>query len=175
MKVKTIVYVSILCILMPLLNGCGYTTRVLLPSGVRTVYVPNFKMAIPPSEQFTYESGLEFDVTNAIIDQLLYDGNLDVVREDVADAYLLGEIVGYRQEALSYNTLEGVQQYRLVVTVKLVFQRRDPEEVIWEEGSFTGQTSYYIEGSSAISESAAADNAITNLATNIVNRIVEDW
>jgi len=149
--------------------------KVQLPSGIETIYVPNFVNNISQSSRYSYESGLEIDVTNAVIDRLIYDGNLRVVKEENADAVLIGEVIGYEQESLRYNELEGVEQYRLFITTRLTLQKRETEEIIFQESNFTGDTEFFIEGGSAISERAAADNAIEKLAKKIVDRIVEDW
>jgi len=157
------------------LAGCGYTTKVTLPSGVKTIYVPTFTNEVPQSERYTYESGLEIDITNAVIDRLLYDGNLKVVKENEADAILVGAVTAYRQESMRYTSTEGVKQYRLYIATHLVFKKRATGEVIWEETGFVGYDDYFIEGGDAISERAAANNAIEDVAKKIVDRIVEDW
>jgi len=97
------------------------------------------------------------------------------VDREEADAILQGSIVGYRQDSLRYNSTEGVRQYRLFITTKIALVKSDTGEAIWEEGHFTGDSEFFIEGTSATSERAAADLAIEDLAKKIVDRIVEDW
>jgi hypothetical protein len=165
----------ILGALVLFLGGCGYTMKATLPEGIKTIAVPTFKNVITPSDRYTYQPGLEIDLTNAVIDDLLFDGNLKVVNEDEADALLLGEIVRYEQESIRYNSSEGVRQYRLFMVVKLTLQNQKTGKVIWTEKNFTGDTEYFIEGGSTVTERTAARNAIEDLAKKIVNRIVEDW
>lgn len=169
---RTFFIVALACLVMA---GCGYTYKVVLPSGISSVYVPNFKNEIPQSRRYTYESGLEIDVTNAVIDRLIYDGNVRVEKEKDADAILQGSIVGYEQEGVRYTDLEGIEQYRLFIIVDIKLVRKETGEIIWEEKNFTGDTEYFIEGASAMSERAAADQAIEDIAKKIVDRIVEDW
>ncbi len=155
--------------------GCGYTTKVVIPSGIKSIYVPNFKNSIPLESHRTYEAGLEIDLTNQVLDQLIYDGNLKVVEKEEADAILRGELIRYEQETLRYTSDEGVSQYRLFLVVKIVLYDQRNNEVLWTEGNFTGDTEYFIEGTNATSESAAAEKLMEDLGKKIVNRIVEDW
>ena len=113
--------------------GCGYTMTGTLPEGVQTIAVPTFKNSISQSDRYTYEAGLEIDLTNAVLDRLLYDGNLKVAKLQDADSVLLGDIVRYEQESIRYNETEGVRQYRLFIVVHLVFKNQNTGEIIWEE------------------------------------------
>ena len=172
MKQRYVISIMLIIGIVVAIGGCGYTSKIILPSGVKTIYVPNFKNSISQSDQYTYEWGLEIDVTNGVIDRLIYDGNLKVVKKDEADAFLVGEIIGYNQGVVRYTSTDSVDQYRLYVAVKLVFKRRETGEILWTEPNLSGNSEYYV---GATTERAAADAAIEDLAKNIVNRIVEDW
>ena len=137
MKVKISAKALISFVLVVVLSGCGYTAHLKMPDGMQSIYVPNFENAISASERYTYVSGLEIDITNAVIDRILYDGNLKLVDKDFADMILQGKVVRYEQEAVRYNSIEGVQQYRLFVVVSIELVKRESGEVIWEEGNFT--------------------------------------
>ncbi len=156
-------------------SGCGYTTNVTIPGNIKTIYVPNFKNSIPISKRYTYVSGLEIDITNNVIDRLIFDGNLKVVKEDEADAILLGEVIGYEQEAVRFDSLESVSQYRLFIVVRLTLKKRETDEILWQENHFAGDSEYFIDGRDAISERSAANLAIEDISKKIVDRIVEDW
>lgn len=157
------------------LSGCGYSTKMVLPDYMQKVYVPNFENAIEINDRYTYVSGLEADITNAVIDRVLYDGSMTLVKEDEADVILKGRIKRYEQEGVRFNDTEDIQEYRLFVVVEFQLVRTDTGEVIIEEQNFTGDAEYFIEGANAVSERQAADSAIEDLAKNIVDRIVEDW
>ena len=47
--------------------------------------------------------------------------------------------------------------------------------LIWQENNFTGDTTYYVSGATSISEAAAVNNALTDLARRVVERAVEQW
>ena len=52
-------------------------------------------------------------------------------------------------------------------------QKRD--KLVWEENSFTGDTTYYTAGTASISEAVAVNNALTDIARRVVERAVEQW
>lgn len=173
MKIKFSSILSLFVVL--LLGGCGYTNRLVLPNNASTLAVPVFENRIEIKRTFTYASGLEMEITQKVIDELLFDGNLKVVDEKKADLVLKGTLVAYEQEPLRFNDLEGVEEYKLFVAVNLELKDRRTGELIWTEGSFTGEANYFLTGARAISEQDAATQAIKNLADRVVNRIVEDW
>jgi hypothetical protein len=49
------------------------------------------------------------------------------------------------------------------------------KQILWEENGFTGETSYFVTGTQAISEDQAIQNSIIDLARRIVERTVEQW
>lgn len=158
-----------------LFGGCGYTNRAVLPNNIRTIAVPPFQNEIPTQDQFTHVAGLEVDITEAVIDRLLFDGNLKVTDLKKADARLVGSIISYHQEATRFNNLEGVSEYRLYVICKLTLIDQRTDTVIWNEPAFSGDTEYYIEGANVKPEREALDRALEDFAKNVVDRIVEDW
>src|SRR3990167_9403651 len=94
-------------------SGCGYTQKARLPNDIKTIAIATFKNEIPPEEQFAYHAGLEIELTNAVRDRFIFDGNLKVVDESEAEAILQGSIISYEQETLRFDRLESVQEYRL--------------------------------------------------------------
>jgi len=157
------------------LSSCGYTQQVTLPNNIKTVAVPTFTNEIPPREQFAYRPGLEIELTNAVIDRFIFDGNLRVVDETEADAILRGAVISYEQEGLRFDDLEDVEEYRLflVVTFALIDQRTG--EILIEEGNFSGQAEFFTSRSSASIRGSAANSATEDLARSLVDRIVEEW
>lgn len=164
-----------LAVLLLSVGGCGYTTETKLPNDIKTIAVPTFTNKIPIDDVYTYVSGLEVRLTNAVINRLIFDGNLKVVGLDEADAVLVGELKSYEQEPVRFTNTESVEEYRLFIVTKLELRDQRTNEIIWVEPSFSGDTEYFVTGPKAISERQAAEKAIEDLARNIVDRIVEDW
>lgn len=162
-------------ILLLSLAGCGYTQKVVLPGGIQTIYVQTFKNAIPAAEIYAYRPGLEMDVTSAVIKRFNFDGNLRVVSKEKADAVLEGSIIAYEQEALRFTTADRPleQRLHLVVDIKLINQKTS--EVIFHEPNFSGTTLFELNDEQGARRISAAEDAVTALAKNIVDRVVEDW
>lgn len=165
----------LLVVLLLFQSSCGYTRKVELPRGVKTIYVETFKNKVPVGELYPYEPGLEIKITNAILRRLHRDGNLQVAPKEKAGAVLEGDLIEFNQEGLRFSGLERVEEYRLYVVAALVLRDRKTRDVIWEEPNFSGDQSYFVLGSRAGSRSDAVDKAVERLARNVVDRIVEDW
>ena len=164
------------------LSGCGYTTRPGLASHLKTVYVKPFINKIDLTsittgdERFPiYRHQMEAEITRAVVSRYQFTGLLRPAGPDRADCRLEGELVGFRRDALRYSAGQQVEEWRLNVVVNLKFYDLQSGELLWEEPSFTGDTTYFATGRNAESGSGALERAITDLARRIVERTVEDW
>lgn len=163
------------------LAGCGYTTQSLLPSDVRSVFVAPTINAIDLTAEVSdkrpfrvYRPGLEVDITNAVIDRFIFDGNLRVAREGQADAQVEMKLVDYRRDALRFSAADDVQEYRLTVAVDVrVFRVRDGS-TLWSE-RMGGDSTFYLSGPRAVSEDEATQQAVQDLARRVVDRTIELW
>ncbi len=159
-------------------SGCGYSTSSLLPSHIRTVHVKNFRNKIDYGTQRKrdlYVSLLEVMITNAVIDRFLFDGNLKIVDEEKADVVLTGELLDYDKDALRYTDDEDVLEYRINIVVSLTLRDVAKEKVLWRETHFVGDTTYFVTGAQAVSETAAVNDAVDDLAKRVVERTIENW
>lgn len=157
------------------LSGCSYTQEAKLPSGVKTIAVPTFKNEIPPQEQFAYRPGIEIELTNALIDRFIFDGNLKVVTEDKADAVLEGSIISYEQEGLRFDRLENVEEYRLFLVVKFKLIDAKTGKVLMEEPNFSGRAEFFVSRNPLSNRRISANTATFDLAKSLVDRIVKEW
>ena len=161
------VMILIVFLIPIVLAGCGYTTSAIRDSGISSIYVPMFKNK-------TYEHNVHVTATDAVINELILDGNLRLLKYEEADTILEGQVIRYKTEPLGYDKNNDVEQYRMVVTVKVVFKNLNKDKIIWVQ-TIDGSTAYYTSGRLAMSEKAAAAKAIENLARNIVSEIVNFW
>jgi Lipopolysaccharide-assembly len=168
-----------LCMLLVLgIAGCGYTTGSVLPVKYRKIAVQPFQNKIGYINENilgVYVPLLETNVRTAIIDKFLFDGNLRIADPDKADLVLNGDLTGFIQDTLRQDINENVQQYRLRIVVSLTMTDAATGQILWQEPSFAGETTYYLTGPQAQTQSAAIDTALTDLATRIVERTVENW
>jgi hypothetical protein len=175
-----------ICLIMTVfalaISGCGYTTRSLLPSSYKTIYVDNFKNAIKlAAEQSNermyrgYRPGMEITLTKAVIDKYLMDGNLRIAPPGQADLILKAELTDYNRSGIRYSANDNVEEYRIKLVVDMELIEAKTGRVVWSENGFAGETTYRTSGSLAESETAAIDAAVTDLARRIVERTVEAW
>jgi hypothetical protein len=169
-------YLSILLVLA--IAGCGYTTGSLLPSKYRKIAIQPFenKVAfVDENIQGVYVPLLESNVRTAIIDRFLFDGNLHIADPDKADLLLSGALTSFVQDTLRQDVNLNVQEYRIRIIVSLKLTDAATDKVLWEEPSFVGETTYFLTGPQAQTQSAAVQTALTDLATRVVERTIENW
>src|SRR2546427_11782628 len=107
-------------------GGCGYSIRGNLPAHIKTVAVPVFVNK-------TTEPGLEDIITRAVVDAFTTNSGLKVVDPKRADSILEGEIVGYQLQPLAFPPGANVQQYRVVVTLNLLFRDLRKNDILRTE------------------------------------------
>ncbi len=168
-----------LCLLLLLnLVGCGYTTGSLLPPQYRKIAIEPFQNKVGYTDeniQGVYVPLLETNVRTSIIDRFLFDGNLRIADADKADLILNGNLISIAQDDLRQDVNQNIQEYRIRIIVSLTLTDAATHKVLWTEPSFTGETTYFLTGTQATSQSAALDAALTDLATRVVDRTVENW
>lgn len=164
------------------LMGCGYTGASLLPEDLKTIHVENFENKIDPTREVSnrrashsYQPGLEVSITRAVIDEFIFDRNLEIDRESKADLLLSGELVDYSLCPLSYDGDDNVEEFRVEVFVNLELYNNLTGKVMWKEKRFMGQNTYSITGPNSKTESQAVKGAVKDLAQRIVERTVEAW
>jgi len=164
------------------ISGCGYTTRSMISTEFRTIYVRPFVNKIDittetdtASKYKIYKPLLETDITKSVINKFLFDGNLRLVKTESADLVLKGELVGFHRDPLRYTESDEVEEYRLNLVVNISLWNNKKNKIIWEENNFTGNATYFTTGQAAKSEETAINDAINDLARRIVEHTVEQW
>lgn len=175
------VLLSLFCAAV-MIAGCGYTTRSMLPSNIKTIYVENFVNKINVTAEQTndrmyrgYRPGMEVEVTKAVRDKFIFDGNLKIAPEGESDLVLRAELIDFRREPLRYDANDNIEEYRIKLIVNMEVCDADTGNVRWTEKGFSGETTYRTGGSLMKTESAAVKDATQDLARRIVERTIEEW
>ena len=162
--------------------GCGYGTSSLLPAHIKKIHVENFKNSIdivneaPNAAIYkTYKPRLEQDITKAVIDKFIFDGNLKIAASDDADAVLKADLIDFKREALRYDEADNVEQYRIVIEVNIELLDTKKNKTLWKFNNFFGSEEFYTSGSQAQSEASAINEAVDDLARRIVEQTIEVW
>ena len=169
-------FLSILLVLT--MAGCGYTTGSLLPAKYKKIAVQPFQNKVSYVDENVrgvYVPLLETNVRTAIIDKFLFDGNLHIADADKADLVLSGDLLGFEQDDLREDVNQNVQEYRVRVIVSLTLTDTATGKIVWKEPSFAGEATYFLTGGQASTQSAAVSAALTDLATRVVERTIENW
>lgn len=168
------------------LSGCGYTTKSNLPESIRSIHVAPVKNAIDLSQEIsnesrfrTYRPGVEVDLTNAIINRFIFDGNLRIATLERADAVVEAKLVDYRRDPLRYSEDDDVQEYRLSVLIEVAVYQILPgsgeRKLLWQEKSLAGDATFFLSGPRAQSEDEAVVRAVEDTARRVVERTLELW
>ena len=176
-------YIKLTFILaLSLIMGCGYTAGSLLPSRLKTIYVESFVNKIDISREPSdreryklYKSGLETDITRAVIDQFIFDGHLSIVDEEDANLVLRGDLVYYTKEAITYDQSDNVEEYRMLISVDMELLDVTTGKLMWKEAGFTGETTYQTTGRLSKNEETSVKEAVKDLAERIVEKTTEGW
>lgn len=162
-------------------SGCGYTTKTMLPDNVKTIHVDTFRNNIDITKEVSakdkyevYRPNLEVDLRDAIVNRIFLDGSLKVADKGSSDAVLEGQIMQYRKDPLRYQN-EVVQEYRISIVCDIKLINRKDSKVLFEEENITGDTTYFTTGALLKTETSALNDAMSDLARRIINRIVENW
>jgi hypothetical protein len=168
-------YLHVCLISILLISGCGYTAGSLIPSHIETIYVEPFKNE-------TSEPNIEIVVTNAIKDRFAWDGALKIENsKNEADSMLQGKILKYEKVPVAWGSNDEVAEYRLVLTVNLVYTDLDNNKIMWQEKKFKVDSEYYTTlkdqkfTSTNLDRDALIENAAEELALEVVSRTVEGW
>ncbi|MFH2137042.1 MAG: LptE family protein [Candidatus Omnitrophota bacterium] len=167
MKINKLSY--ILYIVFIFIQGCGYTTKAnFLPTHIKSVYIETFK-------NNTDQPNLENEFRTKMIATVQDDGNLIIVSADEADTVLKGQIINYYRQGLRYSNDDAIREYRLGIVTSFEFIDNSTDKAIVKDPSFAGDTTFYVTGTLLTSEDNARKDALNDLATRMLNKILTLW
>ncbi|MFN0150848.1 MAG: LPS assembly lipoprotein LptE [bacterium] len=163
---------SILTILLVFaVSACGYSFSARTNPHLKTIAVPIF-------QNKTLEKGVEQRLADGVADAFLADKSLRVVEEKDADSVILGTIERYDRSPYSYDKSQAVQEYKVELVLRVGYEDRTKNKVIWEETALRAWGTYSV--SSALAggieeEIVAQDRAIEKAAQDILIKTVRGW
>ena len=148
-----------------LLAGCcGYSTRSLLPSHLKTV-------AVPPATNSTTQPGLAEGLTDELISAFNSDRTLRVTNSEAADLVVNVTVSNYSRSPVSYTGDQAVSSYRLSVSAQV-----DARDQTRDEKFYSGAASAAIDyDPAAKTEEATTVEALKKLASEIVRQVLITW
>jgi hypothetical protein len=154
---------ALLAVAAALAAGCGYTLGGSLPEHIRTVAVPVFRNS-------TSEPFIENALTQAVVNAFATSGRVRVVGRADADALLEGEITSYELIPIAVVTGQNIAQYRLLVTMNVVFRDMRRNELLWQQRGLVEQADFRVQGQ--VSETIAREEAAVRQAAVEIGRKV---
>ncbi len=185
----TLVAAVALVVAVLALSGCGYSTQSSLDPQYRTIFVTAFRNQ-------SREYDLQAPLTNAVRRKFLMDGRLRLVDQRDADLLLEGTITDYRLKGLIFDRDDETTQLRCVIECDVRLVDLKSGQVLWEEESLPGESTFYTRASGQSSdrlrgnaeiflptvtafaseeENRAASEVLEQLASNVFFRTIEPW
>lgn len=161
-------------------GGCAYTTKTMLPSHIKAIYIDNFKNSIDivcaktnKKDYKLYYPDIERYTTNAVVNRFISDGTLKIVDRETADAVLEGEVTEYSKQPLRYSEDNDIELYRVNVIVKITFKDMHNNGKVLFSQTVVGDSNQFIAGEFASTEQEAVDNALEDLARRVLEVVVD--
>ncbi len=146
--------------------SCGYSSKSLLRSNVRSIYIPIF-------DNNTFRRGYEFDLTKAVRDQILLRTRLNIVDKDEADSILFGKITGVNENVLIEDREDNIVESRVAVTIDIRWIDRRTGRTIVERRNIKRPTEFIVRRNETLTSSS--NEAFVKVAQSIVDAMEEDW
>lgn len=147
----------------------GYSFSSTFPNSVRTVSVPVFN-------NYTYETGLESQLTEAIIKELQKSSQIRVVQSGGADTVLKGVITNAEMRRMSLDRVTGLtQEVGYTITCDFDFTDTRSGELLTSRRSFAASDTFVAARPSGERMELGQRGAVQRLAKDIVNELRATW
>lgn len=168
-------FVVLALVFVPALAGCssdptrGYSFSSTFPSDVRSVSVPVF-------ENQTFQTGLEADITDAIIKEIQRATPMRVVQSETADSKLTGVLRSAELRRLSLDRQTGlVQEMALDLTVDFEWTDLRTGKSIVARRNFSSADTFVPSRQTGERIDIARTGASQRLARDLVNELRSAW
>lgn len=149
-----------------LLAACGYTSRSQLRQNVNTIYIPIL-------DNLTYRRGLEFDLTNALKNEILFRTRLKIVDKDHADSILYGRITDVKKLILLEDPRGNLSEAAMIIIMDFSWVDLRTGRTIVDKKNITQQAEFIAKKKEA--EGTAEREAFVDLAEKVINLMEEKW
>jgi hypothetical protein len=161
--------------MIPAIAGCaadstqGYAAASTFPAEYRTIAVPIFI-------NDTYERGIEYDLTDALIKEIESRTPYKVASSARADTTLTGSIRRIEREQLSKSRLTGLTEEMILrVTIDFEWRNLRTNKPIVQRRSFTGNGLFVPSNPTAEPIDLGRFAVARQLARDIVDELRAEW
>ncbi len=121
--------------------GCGYALRGTgssLPSHITSISVPMF-------ENNTTRYQLDLKLTQAVINELVARGKVEVLDESgAADAVLAGEITTFNANPIAFSGQATADRYNITIIARIILRDLVNNKVVFSNPYFVYQSEYEV-------------------------------
>jgi hypothetical protein len=146
------------------LSCCGYSTRSLVPSHLKTV-------GIPPALNTTTQPGLAENLTEALTTVFTTDRTLRVTNVEAANLVITVTVNSYSRAPASYTGSQEVSAYELALSAQVTARDQVRDEEFYS-GNASARVTF---DPDAKTEEQAASEALAKLAGEIVRQVQTAW
>ena len=153
-------------VLLALITGCGYTTKSLINRNINSIYIPIFG-------NDTFRSGIEFDLTTALKDEIMTKTKLRIAKKENADTILTGGIVVFSEGVMSSNAKDNIVESSVAISVNVALMDRRTGRGLASMNGLTDSAAYVVPRGENIN--TATEECLAGLAEKIVSQLEEKW
>lgn len=167
---RSLALAGLVCVL--LLGGCvRYSlTGTSIPSSVQTIYIPFFS-----DQSGGGVADLSDRLNRALIQRFVNQSRLSQTSDQQgADAWMEGQVVSYQVRSFSIGGDEQANLNEVIISVRASFQYATEDDPLYTK-SFNGSGTYDVQESPVDGETAAAAQALQQIANNMFNDAVSNW
>lgn len=152
------------------LSGCGYHfpgNRSGLPPDVRSVAIPVFA-------NHTIQTGIESEVTRAVVEKFISAKRVPLADQDSADALLTGSVKSFVTSPITVAAgIQAATEYRATLTVEITLKRLKDGKILRKEEEISEWRNYRVESDLARTE-VNKKEAIRQISVLLAEK-VHDW
>ena len=156
----------ILLILASFMASCGYTSRSLIDQNVQSVYVPIF-------DNDTFRRDLEYDLTKAIKEEILFRTQLKIVDEKHADTILTGTLRDVQENVLIENPDAVTVESRVNVFVQFSWLDQRTGRILIDKQNVAASAEFIATRNEDVR--TGETEAFVNAARKIINLMERKW
>jgi hypothetical protein len=146
--------------------SCGYTSRSLIDQNVQSVYVPIF-------DNDTFRRDLEYDLTKAIKEEILFKTQLKIVDEKHADTILTGTLRDVQENVLIENPDAVTVESRVNVFVQFSWLDQRTGRILIDKQNVAAAAEFIATRNEDIRTGEI--EAFVNAARKIINLMERKW
>ncbi|MEO0092502.1 MAG: LPS assembly lipoprotein LptE [candidate division WOR-3 bacterium] len=147
-----------------LLSCCGYSTKTIIPSHLKTV-------AIPVVGNETMKPGLDGLLTDQLISDFTKDRSLRITSLDKANLILNCKITNYDRSPQSYTSAQEVLVWKITLSAYV-----EAEDKVENTFIYQGDVSTFVTyDAQSESEDTGIDRAIKKLSQEIIRKVLATW